>query len=178
MNNRNKNSLRLLYLKSVFRPEAMANVVRGCEDIGFTQAVTVDGTPRDGVKTVYVGNGPKMKPIFARVCELSEQAGAMFGIEVWPKKLETIQVARYLPGDSYGNHVDHDTSLSNLDEDRKLSFFVACSPGGGIIIEGELWRCNTGDAIIFPSTMHHAAPEQKEGSRYSFVAWIPGPNWK
>ena len=29
----------------------------------------------------------------------------MFGIEVWPKKLESIQVARYLPGDNYGNHV-------------------------------------------------------------------------
>ena len=178
MKDRSKNSLRIIYLKSVFRPDAMGDMIRGCEDIGFKQATYVDGSPRDHVKTLFLSRGPKSKPIFDKLCELSEPAGQMFGIEVWPKKIETIQVARYLPGDNYGNHVDHDTSLTALKEDRKISFFVALSPGGCITVEGEHWNCGIGDAIIFPSTMHHAAPEQKEGSRYSFVAWIPGPNWK
>ena len=38
-----QNSLRIIYLKGVFRPDAMGNIIRGCEDIGFKQATYVDG---------------------------------------------------------------------------------------------------------------------------------------
>ena len=177
---RDKNPLQFLYLKGVFRPEILNSLVVECEDQGFQSATYVDGRTRDNVKTIFIQKkgAKKSKEVFDRIQALSAHAGKMLGISVWPGKMDSFQVARYMPGDFYGDHVDHDSSLRNLQYDRKLSFFVACSPGGCIIIEGELWRCNTGDAIIFPSTMHHAAPEQKEGSRYSFVAWIPGPNWK
>ena len=102
----------------------------------------------------------------------------MFDVEVYPKKLEFFQVARYLPGDHYGSHIDHDSSLDNLEYDRKLSFFCSMTEGGQLSIEGGHVNVGMGDAIVFPSTMHHEAPIQQVGTRYSFVAWIPGPPWK
>ena len=177
---REKNPLSMIYLKNVFRLPILNILLRGCEDIGFANATYVDGKPRENVKTLFIDRkgSVKTKPIFERIDELAAYAGKIFGIGVWPKKLESIQVARYMPGDFYGDHIDHDSSLQNLGYDRKLSFFVGCSPGCSIGVEKEVWNVGVGDAIIFPSTMFHFAPQQKEGSRYSFVAWIPGPNWR
>lgn len=36
---------------------------------------------------------------------------------------------------------------------------------------------NAGDAIIFPSFLHHRVTEVKKGTRYSLVTWVIGPKF-
>ncbi|MYC72279.1 MAG: 2OG-Fe(II) oxygenase [Gemmatimonadetes bacterium] len=177
---RSDNPLRFLYLASVFRPVYMNALLRYAEQTGFGQATFVDGAPRDNVQTVFFDRTQDypLGPIFDRVIELSKYAGKMFNIEVTPEQLSFMQVARYLPGDHYGTHTDHDSSLLNLDYDRKLSFFCSMSDGGQLLVDRCHLNVGLGDVVIFPATMEHAAPQQHSGSRYSFVCWMPGPTWK
>ena len=173
-------SLKGIFLSRLFRSEEMDVVVRAAEELGFKAATYVDGRKRDNVKTVFLNKSRHtgMKWLFDKVIDYAGRSAPLFGIDVYPEKLEEIQVARYLPGDHYGSHIDHDSSLSNLEYDRKISFFVSCTPNGVLDIGGSIVNVNIGDAVVFPSTMHHAAPKQGSGTRYSFVAWIPGPPWK
>ena len=177
---RSSNPLQWAYLKSLFRPELMSELLCHAENTGMGQATYVDGSPRDNVQTLFLQNDghPATKPVFERIIDLSATLGDLFKIEVYPNALEFIQIARYLPGDHYGAHVDHDTSLTNLKHDRKVSLFVSLTTNGQLEVEGLPVNVGIGDAVAFPATMYHAAPEQTQGTRYSFVAWILGPPWR
>ena len=176
---RTDNSLKWIFLTKVFNPTHMNALVRLAEQTGFGQATYVDGSPRDNVQTVFFDRS-KTYPlglIFDSITEKSKHLGALFNIEVYPQKLTFLQVARYLPGDHYGQHIDHDSGLENLDYDRKLSFFCSLTDNGQLFVDKNHVNVGIGDSVIFPATMDHSAPEQINGTRYSFVAWIPGPPW-
>lgn len=180
---RKRNPLRFVFLSNFFRTELMNDVIRHSEAHGFGSATFVDGSFRGNVKTVFFNRkqhaqSGSLKEVFDRIIEGAGPASKLFEIDTLPRKLEFMQVARYLPGDHYGQHIDHDSSLKNLEIDRKLSFFASCTNNGVLEVDGSYVNVGCGDAVIFPSTMYHAAPQQQEGSRYSFVAWIPGPNWR
>ena len=168
-----------VFLRRAFSVERMNTFLRYCEDIGFSQAVYVDGSPRDNVKTVYLHRDehPAATDFFRDIKRIARQTAPQLGIQVWPDKIDMVQVARYLPGDHYGSHVDHDSSGVNLDMHRKISIFGSLSPGGALEVEGETVYCGTGDVIVMSSIAFHAAPVQQEGVRYSFVVWVPGPQW-
>ena len=175
-----QNTTRFVFLRSAFSVERMNNLIRHCEDIGFAGATYVDGSHRDNVKTVFLRRDehPAAADFFRDIERIARQAAPQLGIDIWPEKIDMVQVARYLPGDHYGSHVDHDNSRANLDADRKISIFGSASPGGALEIEGETVYCSTGDIIVMSSISFHAAPEQREGTRYSFVVWCPGPQWR
>ena len=177
---RNDNSLKWVMLSHFYRPQIMNDLLRLAEQTGFGQATFVDGRPRDHVQTVFLERNDQypLGPIFDRIIHAAEIASQLFGIEVYAKKLATIQIARYLPGDHYGVHVDHDSGLENLEYDRKLSFFCSITHSGQLYVDKETLNVGLGDALIFPANMDHAAPRQEAGTRYSFVAWIPGPPWR
>ena len=180
---RRDNPLKWLLLHGAFAVEAMDQLIHYSENIGFGRATYSDGSPRDNVGVVFLKredykNDLLIRGIFDRVIKLSRDAGNMFNIDVWPDDLEMLQVARYLPGDHYTEHVDHSSNFSELPEDRKLTFYFSMSPNGALEVGGSSMSVYTGDAMVFPATMPHAAPQQNGGSRYSCVAWIPGPAWK
>lgn len=180
MTSRDDNSLRWLLLNQVFRPDLCSEILRVADTQGFQQAAYIDGRPRENVKVTFL-HKTKEKPIgpfFERVIGHAEIAAQHFDIEVYCDKLTEIQVAQYLPGDHYAPHQDHDSSLKNLEYDRKLSVFGSLSYGGQMGLEGEVLNVGLGDLLIFPSVMDHFAPVQGPGARYSFVAWVPGPPWR
>jgi len=169
-----------VFLRRAFSIERMNNLIRYAEDQGFSQAVYVDGSPRDNVKTVYLDRRehPAAADFFLDVERIARQAAPQLDIDVWPEQIDMVQIARYLPGDHYGEHVDHDNSGNHLQAHRKLTIFGAASPNGALEVEKEVVPCSTGDVIVMPSISFHAAPVQQEGTRYSFVVWVPGPQWR
>ncbi len=177
---RSNNCIQWLYVKQLFRAGDMDHLIRYAEDKGFTSATYVDGRERENVKVLFVNKeeDTALKHIFDRITAAANKFALLFEVDVYPEILSSIQIARYLTGDHYEVHIDHDTSMSNLEYDRKLSVFVSCSPNGALEIEGQHINVGKGDAIVFSSMSHHAAPVQGEGSRYSFVAWITGPRWR
>lgn len=175
------NPAQFVYIKHAFRAEICNRLVGWAEYKGLGPATFVDGSHRDNVSVYFQkrnGELPEdLTELFPRIEDLAQKIAPFFNIRVWPSKMEEIQIARYLPGDYYGEHVDHDSGLQNLEHDRKLSLFCSLTPNGQFTVDGEEWGVGLGDAIIFPSWVEHAAPVQQHGSRYSFVAWIPGPSW-
>ena len=179
---RRTHAARLLYISQAFTGSTCQALIDYAERKGFGQATYVDGSPRGNVQTYFFDRDehPCLNPIFDRIEELATQGAALLDLDLFADRsmIQFIQVARYQPGDHYGAHVDHDTSLRSLPQDRKLSFFVALSEGGRLDVESEAFNVGIGDAVLMPSTMFHAAPVQEEGQRYSFVAWCLGPNWR
>lgn len=172
---------RYVFIRQLFRVPIMNELIQFAESQGFGQATFVDGSPRDDVSVFFLQRDEcpeNLIPIFDKIVELSYSLNEFFSIAVYPDLIQSIQVARYLPGNEYGWHVDHDTSLKSLEYDRKISLYVSCTNNGQFAIEDEPLNASAGDAIAFPSNMTHAAPKQLEGVRYSFVAWIVGPPWK
>lgn len=78
----------------------------------------------------------------------------------------------------YKSHVDIGPSHNF----RKISMIICLSDtkeyeGGDIHLQGAgvLARLNKGDAIVFPSFLHHEVTPVTSGIRKSIVAWISGP---
>ena len=163
-----------------FRHEDCQALIDGAHASGFIPGTYSDGTHRPNVSVCFMGRDCCLPA--AMWIEAFEKCAPMVagihGISVWPDKLETIQVSRWQPGDSYGHHVDHDVT-GILPYERKLSLYVSLTEGGGLEVEKlGLVRCGTGDMLAFSSIVSHAAHQQIEGERYSVVAWIPGPAWR
>ena len=179
---RQNNPAQFVYTKHAFRKELCRNLIKWCEYLDFGPATFADGTFRDNVMVRFIKRKEERPQNLTNLFLLIERYVAFFGsffqIDTWPQQIEEIQVARYLPGDHYNQHPDHDDTLQNLPADRKLTLFVSLTPNGQFQIQEETWNVSEGDAIIFPSWIPHAAPMQVEGIRYSFAAWIPGPNWR
>jgi len=92
--------------------------------------------------------------------------------------LEAIQVARYPVGGTYDWHVDLGPGQASL---RKLSVTVQLSEadsydGGQLQFPDgpERLAPERGDAVIFPSFMHHRIAPVTRGERWSVVAWVVG----
>ena len=105
--------------------------------------------------------------------------GRLFDVAISSSRLTSMQFSRFQVGDHYGPHKDHDESQQHVAMDRKLSIWVSLTDGAklGISNVGDV-RANAGDAIVFTGLCGHWAPEQKDGERYSCVAWVPGPRWR
>jgi len=174
------NTTQFILLRRAFSVERMNSLIKYCEEVGFGSATYVDGRHRDNVKTVFLRRDEHeaAASFFQDIERIARQSAPQLGIDVWPDKIDMVQVARYLPGDHYGSHVDHDNSRLHLETDRKISIFGSATPGGVLEVEGEMVYCNTGDVIVMSSIAFHAAPPQEEGTRYSFVVWVPGPQWR
>ncbi|MCO4773650.1 MAG: 2OG-Fe(II) oxygenase [Deltaproteobacteria bacterium] len=96
--------------------------------------------------------------------------------------LEPIQVARYPAGGTYDWHVDLGPGQASL---RKLSVTVQLSEadayeGGDLQFPDgpERLARQRGDAVIFPSFMHHRVAPVTQGERWSVVAWVVGPSFR
>ena len=174
------NPTQFVFIRQFFSLGDMNGLLRYCEDIGFAGATFVDGRERDNVKTVFLDKKehPAMAGFFNRIIGLARMTGPILDVEVTPDLLQFIQIARYLPGDHYGEHHDHDASRKNLEHDRKISIFGSITSNGALSMGDEYVNVGVGDLVVFPATMGHSAPVQQEGTRYSFVAWISGPQWR
>ena len=96
--------------------------------------------------------------------------------------LEAIQVARYPVGGTYDWHVDMGPGEASL---RKLSVTIQLSEsdayeGGDLQFPDgpERLARERGDAVIFPSFMHHRIAPVTSGERWSLVAWAVGPPFR
>ncbi len=92
--------------------------------------------------------------------------------------IEAIQVARYPVGGTYDWHVDLGPGQASL---RKLSVTIQLSEsdayeGGDLEFPDgpERLARNRGDAVVFPSFMHHRIAPVTAGERWSVVAWVVG----
>ena len=174
------NPTQFVFMRQFFTLGDMNNLLRYCEDVGFSSATFVDGRERGNVKTLFLHKEEHsaMDGFFNRIIGLAKMTGPILDVEVTPDLLKFVQIARYLPGDHYGEHSDHDASRKNLDHDRKMSIFGSITSNGALNFGEEYVNVGVGDLVAFPSTMSHSAPVQQEGTRYSFVAWISGPQWR
>lgn len=171
-----------LYIRQMMRADPARALIELAEAKGFGQATYVDGSPRGNTASYFaqwdqIQDEPALVALFERVRSTAAYAAPFWGIEIYPELLTQIQFSRYQAGDHYGVHVDHDSSLLNLEYDRKLSIYLSLSEGT-FEIEGQTLHFGPGDGAVFPAWMAHAAPEQTEGARYSIVAWVPGPPWR
>ena len=95
-----------------------------------------------------------------------------------PRRIHSMMLSKYEPGDGYGWHVDNPfTSYGR----RDLSFTVFLSDpdayqGGCLEIQGiqssESYRPNIGEVVVYSSTSIHRVTTVEEGVRYACVGWI------
>ena len=110
---------------------------------------------------------------------LSEAIAAndVFQLAVRPKALSALLISRYLPGMSYGAHVD-DALMGAMRSDVSFTLFLsdpANYDGGELVIEsaaGEMdVKLPAGALVVYPSgALHRVAPVTR-GTRFAAVGW-------
>ena len=174
---------RWIFSAALWSKDYCADVISTCEDIGFVQGSYADGTKRDNVQVRFLNRRDHGK-LFETIDEDVTAFAEILGIDIYPDWLDEAQISKWSKGDHYGVHCDHDTTRSTHIHDRKVSFYVSLSDGGGLDLGlrmGELsnLRANTGDSIVMSSLLQHSRPNiDDDVTRYSLVAWIPGPRWR
>ena len=112
-------------------------------------------------------------------CSMSEAilGNDVFQLAVRPKALSPLLISRYLPGMSYGSHVD-DALMGGMRSDVSFTLFLsdpASYDGGELVIESaageEDVKLAAGSLVTYPSgALHHVAPVTR-GVRYGAVGW-------
>ena len=167
-----------IMLARFLRRDECDQIVRIADEKGWRAGTFADGSFRDNVSVCFLKPG-ELPDAFPRIVDRMKPIAAMLGIDVWPEKLESVQVSKWGEGDNYGWHSDNDNTGGTHSIDRKLSLYVSLSPGGGLEIDKSgLVNCRTGDALAFSGHVGHKAPKQETGERHSLAAWIPGPRWR
>lgn len=98
--------------------------------------------------------------------------------------IEETKLLRYKPGGKYDWHQD---VIWDNPQHRKFTYIIQLSPadtykGGNFQFrDADNIDLSTlrgqGSIIVFPSIMHHRITPLTEGTRYSIVGWVVGPQW-
>ena len=95
-----------------------------------------------------------------------------------PKKIHGVMFTKSKKGMKYGSHIDNPYMSSGRSD---LSFTIALTDksqyfGGELVIETlndeNLFKLNSGEIIIYPSTYLHSVNEIESGERLVCVGWI------
>jgi len=175
---------RMLSIPRAFRPEEVDRVRALAEaQAPVLGEVIVESGPADrrSSEVRWLPHGPDTKWLYDRLGSLIHTLNAQH----WRFELgglEAIQVARYGVGDGYDWHVDLGPGQASM---RKLSISIQLSEadayeGGDLQFPDgpERLARNRGDALVFPSFMHHRVAPITAGERWSVVAWIVGPPFR
>jgi PKHD-type hydroxylase len=97
---------------------------------------------------------------------------------VIPKKIHGTMFTKSTKGMKYGTHIDNPYMTSGR-ADLSFTIFINSRDeyeGGELCIENldkeEVFKLNSGEIIIYPSTYLHSVKEIKNGERLVFIGWI------
>lgn len=156
-------------------------------DLTAVQAIAATTQFHDGRATAGTAAGQVKQNLQAdsaqiagllRLVEERLLSNELFTKATHPKAFVRLMLSRYLPGMSYGTHVDE----ALIDGQRTdMSFTLFLSPiesyrGGELVLEdtaGERgWKLEAGDVLLYPATYLHRVNEVAEGERLVIVGWI------
>ena len=175
---------RMLVVPAAFRPEECDAVLALAAAVVPVPGEVIERSgpaARRRSEVRWLPHGPDTAWLYARIPLLASRLNdAHWGFALGG--VEAIQVARYADGAHYDWHVDLGPGMASL---RKLSVSIQLSAGdayeGGALEfpDGpETLGRGRGDAIVFPSFMHHRVAPVTAGERWSVVAWIVGPPFR
>lgn len=148
----------------------------------LSQASFADGASTAGWHAVKVKhNLQASNDVAAQRVHQSLMRHPLFRSAVLPAKLRAPLFSRYLPGMSYGRHVDDALmgAANPLRSDIAVTVFLSdpsTYDGGELVIEshsGELsYKLDAGQAIVYPATTLHRVAEVTRGERLAAVLWV------
>ena len=118
--------------------------------------------------------------IFDRIWQVAKLYNAHYGFELGAE-MGQLQLTRYAKDQLYNWHMDLGEGSMSL---RKISVVVELAAGqydggGTEIFSGEgvdnRIALDCGDVLIFPSFIMHRALPVQNGTRWTLVAWLTGP---
>lgn len=124
---------------------------------------------------------PDVMDLLARILMPTLAHHRLFKNAVLPHRVSDPIVARYLPGMTYGDHVDDPImgSGQRFRTDVSMTIFLRdpdCYEGGELVIRtpfGEQQvKLPAGDAVIYPSMSVHRVAEVTSGERLVVLHWI------
>lgn len=105
----------------------------------------------------------------------------MFVGAAFPARLRAPLFSRYLPGMSYGTHVDNPLmgGATPLRADLAVTLFLsdpADYDGGELVLDTaggtQAYKLAAGQAIVYPATTLHQVAEVTRGERLAAVLWV------
>lgn len=148
----------------------------------LTQASFADGAGTAGWHAVKVKHNLQANhDAAAQQVHQALMRHPLFRSATLPSKLRAPLFSRYLPGMSYGRHVDDAMmgSANPLRTDIAVTVFLSdpgSYDGGELLIEshaGELsYKLEAGQAIVYPATTIHQVTPVTRGERLAAVLWV------
>lgn len=105
----------------------------------------------------------------------------LFRTAVFPSRLRAPLFSRYLPGMSYGTHIDNPLmgTTTPLRADLAVTLFLsepADYEGGELVLDThsgtQAYKLEAGQALVYPATTLHRVAEVTRGERLAAVLWV------
>ncbi len=173
----------MILLESVLDADACARVREGLEAVAWAEGKRTAGASARPVK-VNEQARPEDKAVagLERFVTEALYRHGLFEIAARPKAITRVLFSRYLPGMTYGAHVDD--ALMGAGDTRlrtDLAFTLFLAPldtyeGGALVIENaageQEMRLEAGSAVLYPATSIHRVAPVSRGARLGAVGWV------
>jgi PKHD-type hydroxylase len=164
-------------LSNVLSPEETLRLRDGLAGVTWSSGTTTAGWLARQVKNNEQAEGDGVQALLDQLkFALSFHAG--FRRAARPKQLVSPMFSRYLPGMSYGEHVD-DALMSHVRTDLSFTLFLSepSSYDGGELelCEPEGWRSvklEAGALVLYPTAYLHRVAPITRGERLAAVGWV------
>jgi PKHD-type hydroxylase len=150
---------------------------------GLATATFVDGKATAGwaarlVKSnLQASTGPDLERVRALV-ETRLAQHAVFALAVRPKTILGPLFSHYLPGHTYGPHVD-DALMGGVRSDVAFTLFLSAPDsydGGELVLDSsageEAFKLAPGSLVTYPATTLHRVAPVTRGERLAAVGWV------
>lgn len=172
------NDAMILVIDDVMSPHEVAALREAAASLSFEDGRASAGRYARSVKhNEQAGDTPAREAIFSKVRD-SLGKHPLVQAAARPRGFARLLVSRYVPGMTYGLHVD-DAIMAGQRTDLSFTLCLSAAEdyeGGELVLEDSLEsravHLDAGQMILYPSnTLHQVAPV-KTGERLAVVGWI------
>ena len=169
----------ILCIADVLDAAALAEIRATIANGVFVDGVLSSGWASRQVKhNEQLGAGPALEAAQQRIVA-TLGANAVFAAAVMPRRFAPPLFARYLPGMTFGSHMDNPLmGPEHLRADVSVTLFLSdpdTYDGGELVMEttgGEAaYKLPAGSAVTYPTTMLHRVEPVTRGTREVAVTW-------
>lgn len=171
----------LVHLRQILGAQEIAQLRAGMAEAPFVEGGATAGHQAKRVKqNQQIAAGSPAEQELGRLVLQSLQRSPRFMASALPRKLSPPMFSRYMPGMTYGTHVDNAIRMQpRMRTDISATLFLSepdSYEGGELVIEDSYGHHSVkfaaGDMVLYPSSSQHRVQPVMRGMRDAAVLWV------
>lgn len=173
----------LLEFKQIINEAQRQKIAQICRSAAFADGRKSAGLAAERVKNnLELAASPEQQGLINRIIMSAVAQHAEFRRFALPNKMADFIIARYLPGMTYGDHVDDPIMGAGgprFRTDLSMTIFLSAADsyqGGELSLRTPFGlqqvKLDAGDAVVYPSSSVHRVAPVSQGERLVALTWM------